>query len=76
MIVLVYGLPGTGKSYFSRYLAKEIKASYYLNTDTIWINTKQKDNRNAKVKPIEKNNQLLDRAKEKLKKGAVIVLDD
>jgi len=75
MIVLVYGLPGTGKSYFSRHLAKEINASYYLNTDTIWVNPKQKGNRSAKVKSTEGNNQLLDNAKEKLKKGAVIVLD-
>ena len=74
MIVLVYGLPGTGKSYFSRYLAKEISA-YYLNTDAIWINTKQKGNRYTKAKPLENNNQLLDKAKEKLKIGSVIVLD-
>ena len=74
MIVLVYGLPGTGKSYFSRHLAKEINA-YYLNTDAIWINTKQKGNHYAKSKPLESNDQLLDKAREKLKKGSVIVLD-
>ena len=74
MIVLVYGLPGTGKSYFSCHLAREINA-YYLNTDTIWNNTKQNGKRYAKAKPLEDNNHLLDKAKEKLKKGSLIVLD-
>ncbi|MFO7935370.1 MAG: ATP-binding protein [Bacteroidales bacterium] len=34
MIVMVYGLPGTGKSYFSRRLAPELDA-VYLNTDIV-----------------------------------------
>lgn len=34
MIVLVFGLPGTGKTYFSKHLAKEIEAKH-LNTDMI-----------------------------------------
>jgi len=34
MIVIVFGLPGTGKSYFSRQLARETGISY-LNTDIV-----------------------------------------
>ncbi len=34
MIVLVFGLPATGKSWFSRQFAEKLKASY-LNTDMI-----------------------------------------
>ncbi len=34
MILIVFGLPGTGKSYFSRKLAEEIGAEY-LNTDQV-----------------------------------------
>lgn len=34
MIILVMGLPGTGKSYFSEHLAREMDA-VYLNTDII-----------------------------------------
>jgi len=34
MVILVFGLPGTGKSYFSRHLAKAIGVRY-LNTDVV-----------------------------------------
>ena len=34
MIIIVFGLPGTGKSFFSRHLADEIGAAY-LNTDIV-----------------------------------------
>ena len=34
MLIIVYGLPGTGKTYFSEHLAKEIDA-VHLNTDRI-----------------------------------------
>jgi predicted kinase len=34
MIIVVFGLPGTGKSYFSRHMADEIGAAF-LNTDIV-----------------------------------------
>ncbi len=34
MILIVFGLPGTGKTYFARRLAEEINASYF-NTDQV-----------------------------------------
>ena len=34
MVLIVFGLPGTGKSYFARHLARETGTSY-LNTDII-----------------------------------------
>jgi predicted kinase len=34
MIIVVFGLPGSGKSYFARHLQKKIDASF-LNTDMI-----------------------------------------
>jgi predicted kinase len=34
MIVLVYGLPGTGKTFFARHFAKETGA-VHLNTDLV-----------------------------------------
>ena len=73
MIVLVYGLPGTGKSHFSKHLA-EVMDAYYFNTDTIWDNEKQKGNYNTQLKELE-HNQLMDKAKEKLEKGSAVILD-
>lgn len=34
MILIVFGLPGTGKSYFAKHMAEEIKADH-LNTDVV-----------------------------------------
>jgi predicted kinase len=34
MVIIVFGLPGSGKSYFARTLANTLKASY-INSDTI-----------------------------------------
>lgn len=41
MILIVFGLPGTGKSYLARHLAEETRA-LYLNTDIVRENINKK----------------------------------
>ena len=73
MIVIVCGLPGSGKSYFASLLAKRIKASY-INSDRLrkklFVNSLH-----TEKEKIEVYVEMLRQLKEALKENKNIVLD-
>ena len=73
MIILVFGLPGTGKSYFSRYLAADIRAKH-LNTDVVRDEMNERGNydNNTKQKIYA---LLLKKTEEMIKQGQDVVVD-
>jgi predicted kinase len=73
MIILVFGLPGTGKSYLSRCLQKNT-GSRYLNTDIIREEIDKKGNYSDASKE-QVYNLLAERAKNELAKGFDIIVD-
>lgn len=73
MLIVIYGLPGTGKSYFARHLEKETGA-YYLNTDMIREKIDKKGKYDIKSKQ-EVYGKLMQRAKEELIRGADVIAD-
>ncbi len=73
MIIVVFGLPGSGKTSFSRHLKKELNARH-LNTDII------REEMNIKGLYDEKSKQevyqrMITKAKEELDKGSDVILD-
>jgi predicted kinase len=73
MIILVFGLPGTGKSYFSRYLAADIHAKH-LNADIVREQMNERGNYDEKT--IERvYQQLLQKTEEEIKEGRDVVVD-
>jgi len=73
MIILVFGLPGSGKSYFSRHLQKEIDAGL-LNTDIIRqkLNLKGTYDQSAKKRVYDK---MMEKTIEHLEEGSDIIVD-
>lgn len=73
MIILVFGLPGTGKSYFSRQFTKEIDAAY-LNTDVVrdGLNKRGQYDRQSKEQVYE---ELMKRLRAVVKNGLDVLVD-
>ncbi len=73
MIILVFGLPGSGKSYFTRHLQKEIDAGL-LNTDIIreQLNLKGTYDQSAKKRVYDK---MIEKTIEHVEKGSDIIVD-
>lgn len=73
MLIIVMGLPGSGKSYFARRLAKEIGADY-VGSDELrkkmgLLGKYKMENR------VSVYNEMIKIAKELLSKGVAVVLD-
>lgn len=73
MIIIVIGLPGTGKTYFAKYFAKETGA-VHLNTDVVREKLGFKGDYDEKTKQ-QVYNELFKQAKIELQKGADIIVD-
>jgi predicted kinase len=73
MIIVVYGLPGTGKSWLSQRLGREFNA-VHLNTDIVRDRIgKRGDYSQAAKKQVY--GQLLEQAGEKLQQGGNVIVD-
>jgi len=73
MIIIVMGLPGTGKTYFAEHLAAHIHAMH-ISSDK----TRNQLQKRGTYAPEDKNQvyqAMLERAKEALKKGEDIIMD-
>lgn len=73
MIILIFGLPGTGKTYFAEHLAKEENA-VHLNTDIVREKLGFKGQYDEKTKQ-QVYNELFKQAKIELQKGADVIID-
>ena len=73
MIVIVFGLPGSGKSYFACRLANLISAEY-INSDIVRRMFPEKKTYSLNEK-ISVYNEMLKRTKEMLKENRSLVLD-
>jgi predicted kinase len=73
MIILVFGLPGTGKTYFAERLAKKIDA-VHLNTDIVREKLHFKGHYDEKTKQ-QVYNELFKQAQMEFKKGADVIVD-
>ena len=73
MIVFVFGLPGTGKSYFASRLAKMIDASY-VNSDRVRKELFTQRTYSHHEKKVVYD-AMLDKTKEAIAKGQNLVLD-
>lgn len=73
MIILVYGLPGTGKSHFSKHFAKETGA-VHLNTDIVRDKLNFKGQYDEKTKQ-QVYNELVKQAKMELKNGSDTIVE-
>lgn len=73
MIIMIFGLPGSGKSYFARHLQKEIDAIYF-NTDIIRreLNLNGVYNEESKQKVYDK---LVEEVSGQLDKGFDVIVD-
>jgi predicted kinase len=73
MIIVVFGLPGTGKSFFARQLQKKLNASYF-NTDIIRdeLGRKGHYDKNSKKLIYER---LAEKTSEEVVKGAGVIID-
>ena len=73
MVIIVFGLPGSGKSYFASRLADMIKA-YYLNSDKIRKEMyKKRTYSDAEKQGVY--NAMLAKMKESVKQNSHVVLD-
>jgi predicted kinase len=73
MVVVVFGLPGTGKTYFSRQLKDEIYACH-LNTDKIRVELDKKGKYDEKSRQ-EVYGRLMDNTREKLRLNNNVIVD-
>jgi predicted kinase len=73
MIILVYGLPGTGKSWLSRHLAREFHA-IHLNTDIVRDELGKKGDY-SQASRYQVYDQLMEQAGERLKQGRNVIID-
>ncbi len=73
MIILVFGLPGSGKTFFSRHLKNEISACH-LNTDIVRHEMNKKGSYDAKS-TLEVYKRLMNKAEEKLTNGSNVIID-
>jgi predicted kinase len=73
MIILVFGLPGSGKTFFSRHLKNGINACH-LNTDIVRHEMNKGGQYDAKTK-LEVYNRLMDKVAEKLNNGWNVIID-
>jgi len=73
LLILVLGLPGSGKSYFSKHLAHELNA-YYFSSDRTREEMKLMGHYDEESKQ-EVYDRLEERAREVLKKGKNVLID-
>lgn len=73
MIILVFGLPGMGKTYFAEHFAKKLNA-IYLSTDLVREKLKFKGHYDGKTKQ-QVYNELFKQAQMEFKKGANVIVD-
>ena len=73
MIIVVFGLPGSGKTFFSMHLKKELNACH-LNTDIVREEMNRKGMYDEKSKQ-EVYQRMILKAKEELDKGSDVILD-
>lgn len=73
MVILVFGLPGTGKTYFSEKLAEEINA-VHLNTDLIREKLNFTGRYDEKTKQ-QVYNELFKKTQMEFRKGADVIVD-
>ena len=73
MIILVYGLPGTGKTLFSKRFSEEIDA-YYLNTDEVQGKKDSGTSYEERFKQLA-HNKVIKEAEEKLANGKIVIVD-
>ncbi|HSN09826.1 MAG TPA: AAA family ATPase [Hanamia sp.] len=73
MVVIVFGLPGSGKSYFASKLAKKIKADY-INSDRLRKEMFKKRTYSKEEKEAVYH-KMLDRMKEDLDQNTNVILD-
>ena len=73
MLIVVFGLPGTGKSFFSQYLKDEINADH-LSSDRVRDEMNKKGEYDEKSKN-EVYKHLMGKAEVKLKEGTDIIVD-
>lgn len=73
MIVVVFGLPGTGKTFFSEHLAKKLNA-VHLNTDIVREKLSFTGYYDGKTKQ-QVYNELFKHAQMEFKKGANVIVD-
>jgi predicted kinase len=70
---MVFGLPGTGKTFFSEHLAKKLNA-VHLNTDIVREKLNFKGDYSGKTKQ-QVYNELFKHAQKEFKKGANVIVD-
>lgn len=73
MIILVFGLPGTGKTYFAEHLAEKLGV-VHLNTDIVREKLHLKGSYDEKTKQ-QVYNELFKQVQMELKKGASLIVD-
>ena len=73
MVILVFGLPATGKTYFSKKLAENINATH-INTDIIRERLGFKGRYDEKTKQ-QVYNELFKNTQREFKKGADVIVD-
>jgi predicted kinase len=73
MILIIFGLPGTGKSYFSKHMADEIEA-VHLNTDIVRKNIGKQGQYDDNSKKLVYN-KLMEEMIAQVQKGRNVILD-
>jgi len=73
MVIIIFGLPGTGKSYFARHLSQEIDA-VYLSTDEVRLHMKKQGRYDEEDKQLVYD-RLEEMMSEHLKKGENVIID-
>lgn len=73
MLLIVFGLPGSGKSYFSQELSKKLKADY-LSSDELRLEI-QKKGQYSELDKSQVYELMMKRMTESLSKGRTVVLD-
>ncbi len=73
MVILVFGLPGTGKTYFAKHFAEKLGA-VHVNTDMVREKLQFKGHYDEKTKQ-QVYNELFKQAQMGFKKGANVIVD-